>query len=657
MENNNMISVLVFVPEGYENLDKIRKNISEQTFSNLELIIIEESGYGNMNRYKAFNSFFEKAEGKAVLFMDVHTEMDKNCLRKLWNYMERFPDVLAVGSDYIKKTSDEYVALPHSHCSIEAALLNGDVFGNSAILVRSETFKRLNGFNETYTLYAQYDFICRLSLLGHIVNIAEPLFHSEVNETSEIEKAKEEHTTIRRNYQKDFINNHLLPFQNPISENDMNAMDIGLVISYYTYAAFYNEEEYGEKAECLLERILTSLYCDIPVCIKDGLLGVACGIVYMIRNNFIEGNEDEILSEIDNLVYKELICMNDEKDVDWDGWLYYSRKRLSFSTLGKRGLSGILFRQQFIYMLDCLWKYLQKNTISSTSTQSDLEWIHLQKICPATTEKILNKIKNIKVNEKRVFPSMEEADVAFVIPLRIDSIERERNLNTLIKELSSFNYEIWILEADKKRHYQLKKETSNIHYIFIEDFDPIFHRTKYLNQLLLSTECDIVGIWDTDVIFRKEQIEDSIRQIKSGKAVMSFPYDGNFIMLSPQDSELYTRIHSMDYLMEKYVLHHPKHGFISVGGAFFVNRKIYIEAGGENERFYGWGPEDAERVKRMEILKLPVYRSKGPLFHLFHPRKENSWYANKKIELKNRMEFLNVCSKSYDELYDYIKQW
>ena len=28
----------------------------------------------------------------------------------------------------------------------------------------------------------------------------------------------------------------------------------------------------------------------------------------------------------------------------------------------------------------------------------------------------------------------------------------------------------------------------------------------------------------------------------------------------------------------------------------------YLRAGGENEAFYGWGPEDAERVKRLEIL-------------------------------------------------------
>ena len=93
----------------------------------------------------------------------------------------------------------------------------------------------------------------------------------------------------------------------------------------------------------------------------------------------------------------------------------------------------------------------------------------------------------------------------------------------------------------------------------------------------------------------------------------------------------------------------------SVGGAFLVSRKVHLQSGGENEHFYGWGPEDAERVKRMEILGLPVYRASGPLFHLYHPRKENSWYGSADIELENRQEFLNVCSMTRSDLQKYIQ--
>ena len=45
---------------------------------------------------------------------------------------------------------------------------------------------------------------------------------------------------------------------------------------------------------------------------------------------------------------------------------------------------------------------------------------------------------------------------------------------------------------------------------------------------------------------------------------------------------------------------------------------MYVQAGGENEHFYGWGPEDLERVKRMEILGYSVTRIKGDLYHLYH---------------------------------------
>ena len=95
----------------------------------------------------------------------------------------------------------------------------------------------------------------------------------------------------------------------------------------------------------------------------------------------------------------------------------------------------------------------------------------------------------------------------------------------------------------------------------------------------------------------------------------------------------------------------------SVGGAFFVDRDIYLRAGGENEYFYGWGCEDLERVKRMEILGLPVCRAEGPLFHLYHPRKENSWYGSRELELQNRQEFLKVCGMTREELQAYIRTW
>jgi predicted glycosyltransferase involved in capsule biosynthesis len=68
-----------------------------------------------------------------------------------------------------------------------------------------------------------------------------------------------------------------------------------------------------------------------------------------------------------------------------------------------------------------------------------------------------------------------------------------------------------------------------------------------------------------------------------------------------------------------------------------------LKSSGENENFRGWGPEDVERVKRMEILNYKVHFADGPMFHLWHPKGKTSWYIDKSAEIQNRREFIETC--------------
>ena len=58
----------------------------------------------------------------------------------------------------------------------------------------------------------------------------------------------------------------------------------------------------------------------------------------------------------------------------------------------------------------------------------------------------------------------------------------------------------------------------------------------------------------------------------------------------------------------------------AVGGAVFAQTEKYLQAGMENEDFYGWGLEDGERHYRWLSFGYRIYRSEGCLFHLSHPR-------------------------------------
>lgn len=235
--------------------------------------------------------------------------------------------------------------------------------------------------------------------------------------------------------------------------------------------------------------------------------------------------------------------------------------------------------------------------------------------------------------------------ISIVIPVRIESKEREDNLRCVLKYLlqSAFIH-IDLLEADKEQQFHFTPH-DRVHYHFIQDSESVFYRTRYLNLLLKDALHPVVGVWDADALIPELQVVAAIEYIKKG-CIMSFPYDGDFRFLGEQESQ--TIRNDIKTLQLSQGL--PMLGRPSVGGAFLVNKTKYLEAGGENEGFYGWGPEDVERVKRMEILGLPIARARGSLYHLYHTRKPDTGVDNNIKYRHNQKVLLNTCRMSKAEL-------
>ncbi|BAR47700.1 galactosyltransferase-related protein [Tannerella forsythia] len=249
------------------------------------------------------------------------------------------------------------------------------------------------------------------------------------------------------------------------------------------------------------------------------------------------------------------------------------------------------------------------------------------------------------------------SELTIVIPVRMDSKEREENLRAILPYLISYTYAtILVMEVDEEQKFFLKNTDKRIKYYFQKDTDVIFHYTRYRNELLIRSETNIVAIWDADVFLTVSQLKAGIEWVKKG-VTMCIPYDGRAFYLSPEDSinarkNLYRYINNCE---EESLI--PLLGRSSVGGVFIINKQRYLQAGGENENIYGWGPEDAERVKRMEILEEPVERVSGPLFHLYHPRGINSTFGYDERDRNNVNELIKVCRMSTEELRKYIQTW
>ncbi|MBO4846759.1 MAG: hypothetical protein J5525_10670 [Lachnospiraceae bacterium] len=247
--------------------------------------------------------------------------------------------------------------------------------------------------------------------------------------------------------------------------------------------------------------------------------------------------------------------------------------------------------------------------------------------------------------------------LTFVMPTRIDSDARKRNLLYVTKRLSVLGCKIIILEADKFAHLNAEDiNIQNVEYHFVEDANPCFFRTHYINILLRMSSTDVVAVWDADIVTSYEQIEEAYQYIANEDYILTYPYCGDYVLLNNIASANLVDTSNLNSLINS----KPKALYARpfCGGAYFVNRERYLSLGGENEHFNGWGPEDVERQKRVEIMGFR-YRwiCNGKAYHLNHPRSKNSNFFSKRHKCKMENELVKVCSMDKEELTEYIKTW
>lgn len=236
-------------------------------------------------------------------------------------------------------------------------------------------------------------------------------------------------------------------------------------------------------------------------------------------------------------------------------------------------------------------------------------------------------------------------DNTFLIPIRVDSHVRIENILLVTQFLvANFDTNIKVLECAPYNNGLLEKVLhKTIFYSFQEDNDPVFYRTRYINQMVRTVNTPYVAIWDADVITPVDQIVRALELLRTGEADFVYPYEEQFLDTSFILRKLFMQERKIEILEQN--IKKMKAGYIPdpVGGGFFANLRVYNEVGFENENFYGWGPEDIERFHRWKNLGYQVKRVSGPLFHLSHGRGINSSYRNSDQYYMNLKEIGKTC--------------
>ena len=273
---------------------------------------------------------------------------------------------------------------------------------------------------------------------------------------------------------------------------------------------------------------------------------------------------------------------------------------------------------------------------------------------------------------------MEIPDCTYMIPLRVETPDRLRNIITvLLYFIKNIKAPIIVKEFDTESIYEAsvlpqisqvatEEELSQITHVFEKSDDFVFHRTRLINDMIMMADTINVCNYDCDVLLPfqthfyantfllkgyRPPTEPNNSPLQPVKVVYPYGY-GQFQQQVFADDQTVSNFinsnfnfHAFDGKLRSY---DAKFGFCQ-----FFNREEYIRLGMENENFISYGYEDDERYHRFNMCS-DVVRINDTIFHLEHKRSENSWFTNPHIE-GNRKEWDKLRFYNKEKLEDYYK--
>lgn len=261
-------------------------------------------------------------------------------------------------------------------------------------------------------------------------------------------------------------------------------------------------------------------------------------------------------------------------------------------------------------------------------------------------------------------------DVTFIIPIRIDSLDRIRNLfSSLLYIISNFDTNIIVKELGDHSHYRddivpLLEQVFDeipVEYIFEETTEPVFHKTKILNELSALVKTDICVSYDCDVILPVESYLEARRMIVEDGVDLVYPYgfnenydpvNGYAKLVDYNDDVLnsfYEGDFSLDILLQRSQTVHARYGYCQ-----FYRIPTFKKAGEWSEKFVSFGAEDEEFYYRFKTLGFNVQRIDEFVYHLNHSRDTAYWFQNSNPHLSTNEELWeSIKSMNREQLIEF----
>ena len=133
-------------------------------------------------------------------------------------------------------------------------------------------------------------------------------------------------------------------------------------------------------------------------------------------------------------------------------------------------------------------------------------------------------------------------NTTFIVPLRIETTDRLRNvIVSTCYLLDNTDAKVIIKEVDTASTFaatalpQIKEcvgeeKAQRLHTVFEQSKDPIFHRTRILNDMTMMSKTPVVVNYDCDILLPLESYQQAEEKILDGTYAVSYTH-----LPSPRD--------------------------------------------------------------------------------------------------------------------------
>ncbi|WEA01827.1 hypothetical protein [Mucilaginibacter sp. SJ] len=173
----------------------------------------------------------------------------------------------------------------------------------------------------------------------------------------------------------------------------------GLAISWFLMGSLTDNQYYSDKGQFLLDELGDNILKVKGTSFHEGLAGVGWGIEWLVQNNFISANTDDILSDLDDELYKTVVYEKSPNISLYDGTIgkaMYFYKRW-FAKNPDTPRSRIICNEECLILLtDEISEALDKSYNDDHLKLEESRGDYLISICQALI--FLCKLRDCKIN-------------------------------------------------------------------------------------------------------------------------------------------------------------------------------------------------------------------------------------------------------------------